>query len=231
MGEQVKIASRTGKGSFDCYLSLPAGNTKAPAVVLASAVHGVDADMQGIANAFATAGYIAAAPDLFWRTIPGPLVRGDERSAQRSQPRLPVIKAGEDDVADTLEMIRKLQQHNGKAVSMGFCFGGPYAVIGPKRLGFDAGVGCHSTQMKDYQHEFDGLTKPVCLVWGDEDHAAPAELRAAYMERAQQQSSLVVHIFPGVKHGYMMRGNAEAWSAPTYEFTMKQALDTLERLR
>lgn len=231
MGKQVKITSRTGKGSFDCYLSLPAGNAKAPAVVLASAVHGVDADMQGIADAFAAAGYIAAAPDLFWRTIPGPLVRGDERSAQRSQPRLPVIKAGEDDMADTLDMIRKLQQHNGKAVAMGFCFGGPYAVIGPKRLGFDAGVGCHSTQMKDYQHEFDGLTKPVCLVWGDEDHAAPAELRAAYLARAQQQSSLAVHIFPGVKHGYMMQGNADAWSAPTYEFTMQQALDTLERLR
>lgn len=231
MGSQVRIKSSSGGGEFDCYLALPAGGGKAPAVVMASAVHGVDADIQGIADAFAAAGYIAAAPDLFWRTVPGPLPRGDDRSAQRSQPRLPVIKAGETDMADTLAMVRGLPQHNGKAAAMGFCFGGPYAAIGPKRLGFDAGIGCHSTQMGDFEHELDGLTKPVCLIWGDADHAAPPELRERYLARAGRQPSLGVHIFPGVEHGYMMRGNPKAWSEPTYNFSMGKALDILKALR
>jgi carboxymethylenebutenolidase len=39
--------------------------------VLASAVHGVDSDIVAIADEFASHGFIAAAPDLFWRTIPG----------------------------------------------------------------------------------------------------------------------------------------------------------------
>ncbi|MFO0516880.1 MAG: dienelactone hydrolase family protein, partial [Betaproteobacteria bacterium] len=108
MGSQVRIRSSSGNGEFDCYLALPAGSARTPAVVMASAVHGVDADIQGIADAFADAGFIAAAPDLFWRTVPGPLPRGDERSAQRSQPRLPVIKTGEADIADTLAMVRGL---------------------------------------------------------------------------------------------------------------------------
>lgn len=231
MGSHIKIQSSSGAGEFDCYLALPAGGGKSPAVVMASAVHGVNADIRGIADEFAAKGYIAAAPDLFWRTLPGPLPREDERAGQRSQPRMPVIKAGETDIADTLAMVRKLPQHNGKAATMGFCFGGPYAVIGPKRLGFDAGIGCHSTQMKDFLHEFDGLTKPVCLVWGDQDFAAPAEVRAAYTERAGQQPSLAVHIFPGIEHGYMMRENTKAWSPTTYEFTMGKALDILHSLR
>jgi len=46
---------------------------KVPAIVLASAVHGVDKDIRAIADEFAANGYIAAAPDLFWRSIPGPL--------------------------------------------------------------------------------------------------------------------------------------------------------------
>lgn len=230
MGEHIKIKSSSGDGEFDCYLALPAGNARVPAVVMASAVHGVNADIRGIADEFAAKGYIAAAPDLFWRTLPGPLPREDERAGQRSQPRMPVIKSGETDIADTLAMVRKLPQHNGKAATMGFCFGGPYAVIGPKRLGFDAGIGCHSTQMKDFQHEFDGLTKPVCLVWGDQDFAAPPEVQAAYVERAKRQPNLAVHIFPDILHGYMMRENVKAWSPETYQFTMARALETLERL-
>ncbi len=47
--------------------------TRMPAIVLTSAVHGVDADIRAIADEFAANGVIAAAPDLFWRTLPGPL--------------------------------------------------------------------------------------------------------------------------------------------------------------
>jgi carboxymethylenebutenolidase len=231
MGNHVKIKSSSGAGEFDCYLALPAGNAKAPAVVMASAVHGVNADIRSIADEFAAKGFIAAAPDLFWRTLPGPLPRDDKRAGERSQPRMPVIKAGETDMADTLAMVRKLPQHNGKAAAMGFCFGGPYAVIGPKRLGFDAGIGCHSTQMKDFIDEFKGLTKPVCLVWGDQDFAAPPEVRAAYVALSNTQPKLAVHIFPGVFHGYMMRENTQAWSPETYAFTMGKALEILQALR
>jgi carboxymethylenebutenolidase len=229
-GKHIRIRA-SGGGEFDCYLALPAGTTKVPAIVLASAVHGVDADIRGIADAFAAQGYIAAAPDLFWRTIPGPIPRDDERAAQRSQPRLPVLKSGEADMADALSMVRTLPQHNGKAVAMGFCFGGPYSVLGPKRLGYDAGIGCHSTQMKDFLHEFDGLTKPVCLIWGDQDTAAPPEVQAAYVDKAKTMPNLEVHIVPGILHGYMMPANTKAYSAKTREFSMGKALGLLDALR
>ena len=228
MGDMIKVTS-SGGGSFDCYLAQPAGETRAPAVVMATSVHGVNADHCRIADAFAEAGYIAAIPDLFWRTIPGPLSPDDPRAAQRAQPRLPVIKTGESDMVDTLAMIRTLPKHNGKAISMGFCFGGPYAVLGPKRLGYDGGVGCHSTQMKDYLHEFEGLAKPVCMIWGDQDHAAPKEVLDAYAALAARQPNVALHVFPGVEHGYMMHSRP-AWSAPTYEFTMKEALKLLKSL-
>ena len=42
-----------------------------------------------------------------------------------------------------------------------------------KRLGFEAGVSCHGTQMLDYIHELEGVTQPVCIIWGDQDHRAP----------------------------------------------------------
>ncbi|HZN26291.1 MAG TPA: dienelactone hydrolase family protein [Burkholderiales bacterium] len=228
--KDIKVHSRDG-GEFDCYLALPDSAAKVPAVVLASAVHGVDQDVRGIADAFAAKGYIAAAPDLFWRSIPGPLARGDDRSAQRSQPRLEKIRAGEADMADTLAELRKLSQFNGRAAAMGFCYGGPYAILGPKRLGYEGGISCHGTQLLDFIKELEGVTAPVCIVWGDQDHAAPPPVLEAYRKVPARMKNVEVHIFPGVLHGYMMRGNEKAFSQETYDFTMGKVFAILNGLR
>jgi carboxymethylenebutenolidase len=229
-GTSIKIRARDG-GAFDCYLSTPVAAGKVPAIVLASAVHGVDRDVRDLADEFASHGYIAAAPDLFWRSIPGPLPREDKRTAERSQPRLDKIKAGEADMADTLAHIRTLPQFNGRAAAMGFCYGGPYAILGPKRLGYDAGISCHGTRMLDFIGELDSVTVPVCIIWGDQDHAAPAEVLAAYRDVPARMPNLEVHIFPGVLHGYMMPGNVKAFSQPTRDFSMARALAILDGLR
>ena len=229
-GKNVRIRSREG-GEFDCYIATPGSSGKVPAVVLASAVHGVDQDMRAIADEFATHGYIAAAPDLFWRSIPGPLARDDDRTKQRSQPRLEKIRAGEADMADTLAEVRKQPQFNGRAAAMGFCYGGPYAILGPRRLGYDAGISCHGTQMLDFLKELEGVAQPVCIIWGDQDHAAPAEVQKAYRAVPSRMKNVEVHIFPGVLHGYMMRGNAKAFDQKSYEFSMARALAVLKGLR
>ncbi len=228
--KDIKVRSSEG-GEFDCYVVTPDAAGKVPAVVLASAVHGVNKDIRAIADEFATRGYIAAAPDLFWRSIPGPLTRDDDRTKQRSQPRLEKIKAGEADMADTLAEVRKQPQFNGRAAAMGFCYGGPYAILGPKRLGYDAGISCHGTQLLDFLKELDGVTQPVCIIWGDQDHAAPAEVLTAYRGVPSRMKNVEVHIFPGVLHGYMMRGNVKAFSQETREFSMARALAILNGLR
>ena len=229
-GKNVKIRSREG-GEFDCYIATPAFSGKVPAIVLASAVHGVDQDMRAIADEFAAHGTIAAAPDLFWRSIPGPLARDDDRTKSRSQPRLEKIRTGEADMTDTLAEVRKLPLFIGRAAAMGFCYGGPYAILVPKRLGYDAGISCHGTQMLDYMKELDGVVQPVCIIWGDQDHAAPAEVQKAYRGVPSRMKNVEVHILPGILHGYMMRGNAKAFDQKTYQFSMARALAILKGLR
>jgi carboxymethylenebutenolidase len=230
-GKHIRIKS-SGGGEFDCYIAAPAGNAKVPAVVLASAIHGVDADIRAIADEFASHGYLAAAPDLFWRTeTPGPITREDPRARPRGQPRLERIRAGEPDMKDTLAEVKRHPLSNGRAATMGFCYGGPFAILGPARLGYDAGIGCHSTQMKDYIGEMEPVSKPVCLIWGDKDEMAPPELLEAYRELAGRKKNLELHVFPGILHGYMMPGSPKAYDAKTREFSMKRALSILQALR
>jgi carboxymethylenebutenolidase len=228
-GKNVKIRSSKG-GEFDCYVATPSSSAKLPGVVLASAVHGVNEDLRDIADEFAVLGYIAAAPDLFWRTIPGPLGRDDDRTKERSQPRLEKIKTGEADLVDTLAALRKVPQSNGRAAVIGFCYGGPYAILGPKRLGYDAGISCHGSQMLAYLGELENLAKPVCIVWGDKDHQAPAEVLGGYRAAAAKMKNLELHIFPGVEHGYMMP-ESKAFDQKTRDFSMERALAILDGLR
>ena len=221
----------TEGGTFDCYLATPAGGEQAPAVVLACSIDGVDVDLCQIADEFAAAGYGAAAPDLFWRTIPGPLPSGDPRAQERAQPRLDKITTNERDLVDTLAYLRTLPQWNGRAAVMGFCYGGPFAILGPKRLGYEAGIACHGSRMLDYLDELDGVTQPVCLIWGDQDRVAPPPVLDAYHAVSSRMKNVEVHVFPGVQHGFMMPSSPEAFDAATRDFAMTRAFAILDGLR
>jgi carboxymethylenebutenolidase len=228
--KDIQIPSSEGK-QFDCYVATPDGSGKVPAIVLASAIHGVDEDMRDLADTFAARGYIAAAPDLFSRSVPGPLTRDDPRSKPRGQPRLEKLKDGEKDLADTLAMLKKEPRFNGKAAVIGFCYGGPFAILGPKRLGYAAGVSCHGTQMLDFVKDLDGVTQPVCIIWGDQDVMAPPPVLDAYRPLPARMKNVEVHIVPGILHGYMMKSAPDVYDQKLYDFSMGRAFAILETLR
>lgn len=229
-GENVTICA-TGGGAFGCYLAMPAGSGAAPAVVLACSIDGVDADLRQIADEFAAAGFIAAAPDLFWRTIPGPLPSGDPRTHERAQPRLEKLRANEQDLIDTLSHLRTLPEWNDHAAVMGFCYGGPFAILGPKRLGYDAGIACHASQMLDFLGELDGGSAPVCLIWGDEDDRAAPPVLDAFRAAAARMPNVDLHILLGVQHGFMMPSDRQAFDAKAREVAMRRAYAILHELR
>jgi carboxymethylenebutenolidase len=229
-GTSVTIHATEG-GTFDCYLATPAGGEQVPAVVLACSIDGVDADLRQIADESAAAGYVAAAPDLFWRTIPGPLPSGDPRTQERAQPRPDKIRTNERDLVDTLAYLATLPKYNGRTAVMGFCYGGPFAILGPQRLGYDAGIACHGSQMLDYLDDLDGVTAPVCLIWGDQDHRAPPPVLDAYQRVASRMTNVEVYIFPGIQHGFMMPSDREAFDAKTRDFAMARTFAILDELR
>ncbi len=199
--------------------------------MLASSILGVDEDIRMIADEFAEHGYIAAAPDLFWRSIPGPLSRGSAEAGQRSQPRKAKIGVGEADLVDTLAFLATLPEFNGAAAAMGFCYGGPYALIGPKRLGYLAGVSCHGSDMLDHIQELDGTRKPIRLLWGDQDNHASNEVLAACRAIAGSAKNVELHVFPAVRHGYMMRSNEAAFAGFARGASMACTLKVLTGLR
>ena len=85
--------------------------------------------------------------------------------------------------------------------------------------------------MLDYIGELDGVTEPVCIIWGDQDHRAPQEVLDAYRPVPSRMKNVEVHIFPGILHGFMMPGSPKAYDQKTRDFSMKRALAILDGLR
>src|SRR5258708_37324468 len=85
--------------------------------------------------------------------------------------------------------------------------------------------------MLDFIGELEGVRQQVCILWGDQDHAAPAEVLEAYRAVPARMPNVEVHVFPGVLHGYMMPWNTKAFHPETRAFSMARALAILDGLR
>ena len=59
----------SGKNTFGGYLPLPKGSN-GPAVVIIQEIFGVNAHIRAVCDQYAADGYVALAPDVFWRTQP-----------------------------------------------------------------------------------------------------------------------------------------------------------------
>src|SRR5258708_35473042 len=92
-------------GTFHAYISRPA-KLPAPTVVVLQELFGVNADIRATCDELATQGFIAIAPDLFWRQEPG--VDLDVRSEAAWQHGLHLYTADNRDAVatETMETVR-----------------------------------------------------------------------------------------------------------------------------
>jgi carboxymethylenebutenolidase len=228
----IKVAA-SGGGEFDCYLSVPGSGT-GPALIIMSSIFGVDEDVRGIVDDLADKGIVAAAPELFWRTDPGPMPRTEDgiaRAKKRSADRDPIIEQNVQDLADVIATVKRLPECNGRIGVAGLCFGGPFAFLGPTRLGCDAGFSFHGTDVEFYLDEVAQLgNTPVRLHWGDEDHACPPETMARIRAATDKLSNVEITTYPGVRHGYTAPSNAKSWNQTAAEDSWTMALAVLNGL-
>src|SRR5687767_7945375 len=70
MSETVRISTLEGDASFSAYCARPDGDPRA-AIVVIQEIFGVNAGIRRKCDRLAEDGYLALAPDLFWRLEPG----------------------------------------------------------------------------------------------------------------------------------------------------------------
>ena len=123
MKDRIAIGGRDG--TFNAYIARPAA-LPAPAIVVLHEVFGVNADIRKTCDELAGEGFIAVAPDLFWRQEPG--VDFSVTSEADWQHGLRLYQAydrdaGVRDISDTLDTMAKLPECTRKIAVQGYCLG------------------------------------------------------------------------------------------------------------
>jgi carboxymethylenebutenolidase len=119
MKDRITMEGRDG--AFGAYIARPK-TLPAPAVVVLQEVFGVNVDIRKTCDELAEQGFIAVAPDLFWRQEPGVDLSVTSEPDWRHGLRLNQAydrDAGARDVKDAAGVVAKLPDCAGKVAVLG----------------------------------------------------------------------------------------------------------------
>src|ERR1700719_2929415 len=206
MKDHITIDGRDG--AFGAYIARPK-TLPAPAVVVLHEVFGVNADIRKTCDELAGQGFLAVAPDLFWRQEPG--VDLSVTSELDWQHGLRLYQAydrdaGARDVKDTANVVAKLPECIGRVAVLGYCLGGLMTFLTAARYGVDAAVVYHGGDTEKYLGEVDGLDAPLLMHLAEEDEfiskAAQVEIKTALAKKP----NATIYSYPGQNHAFSRHG-------------------------
>jgi carboxymethylenebutenolidase len=202
MDDRITIEGRDG--AFGAYIARPKA-LPAPAVVVLHEVFGVNADIRKTCDELADQGFIAVAPDLFWRQEPG--VDLSVTSEPDWQHGLRLYEsydrdAGAKDVRDTATVIAKLPGCIGRVAVLGYCLGGLMTFLTAARYGVDGAVVYHGGDTEKYLGEVNGLDSPLLMHLAEEDEFISKPAQAEIKTALASKPNATVYSYPGQHHAF-----------------------------
>ncbi|MEG8043949.1 dienelactone hydrolase family protein [Sphingomonas faeni] len=208
MTNTTKIATLAGDGEFTAYRATPAGTPKA-AIVVIQEIFGVNAGIRRKCDTLAEAGYLAIAPDLFWRLEPG--IELDPDIKPEFDRALELMGQFDQDkgIADIEASIRAVRSElgandsgNAKVGVVGYCLGGRLAFMTAARTDVDASVGYYGVGIDGLLGEKHAIAHPVLLHVPEEDHFVDKDAQAAMHAGLDDHPKVTIYDYAGEDHGF-----------------------------
>jgi len=199
----------TEDGRFDAYVAEPDGEPKA-AIVVIQEIFGVNEGIRRKCDRWAQLGYLASAPDLFWRLQPGveldPDVEEEFSRALDLMGRFDQDK-GVADIEQTIRAVRTMLPPNeegstGKVGAVGYCLGGRLAFMAAARTDIDASVGYYAVGVPGLLGEKNAIARPLMLHIAGADHFVDELQQRAMHEGLDGHPRVTLHDYPGEDHGF-----------------------------
>jgi len=208
MNDRITIEGRDGE--FSAYIARPKV-LPAPAVLVLHEVFGVNTDIRKHCDELAEQGFIAVAPDLFWRQEPGVDLSVTSEPDWQHGLRLNQAydrDAGARDVKDTANVVAKLPGCIGKVAVLGYCLGGLMTFLTAARYGVDAAVVYHGGDTEKYLGEVDGLDAPLLMHLAEEDEFISKSAQAEIKKALAGKPKATVYSYPGQHHAFARHNGA-----------------------
>ncbi|HEU4959080.1 MAG TPA: dienelactone hydrolase family protein [Sphingomonas sp.] len=203
MTDTITIDALDGAGSFTAYCAEPAARPRA-AIIVIQEIFGVNAGIRRKCDRLAEAGYLALAPDLFWRLEPGIELDPDiEPEFQRALGLMGKFNqdAGIRDIEATIRAART-RLGDGKVGVVGYCLGGRLAFMTAARTDADASVGYYAVGIDTLLREKHAIANPVLLHVPQADHFVDPATQARMHEGLDDHPKVTICDYPGEDHGF-----------------------------
>ncbi|MFZ1904787.1 MAG: dienelactone hydrolase family protein [Steroidobacteraceae bacterium] len=209
MKDQITINGRDG--AFRAYIARP-DELPAPAVVVLQELFGVNADIRKHCDELAELGFIAVAPDLFWRQEPGVDLSVTSEADWQHGLRLYQAydrDAGVRDVEDTADTVaKKMPECTGKIAVLGYCLGALMTFLTAVRYRVDAAVAYHGGDTEKYLGEVGGLHAPFLMHLAEEDEFISKPAQAGIKAALAGKPNATIYSYPGQRHAFSRHNGA-----------------------
>ena len=204
MTNTTTISTLAGDGDFTAYRATPAGTPKA-AIVVIQEIFGVNAGIRRKCDTLAEAGYLAIAPDLFWRLEPGieldPDIKPEFDRALELMDQFDQDK-GIADIEASIRAARAELGDGGTVGVVGYCLGGRLAFMTAARTDVDASVGYYGVGIDGLLGEKNAIAHPVLLHVPEEDHFVDKDAQAAMHAGLDDHPKVTIYDYAGEDHGF-----------------------------
>jgi len=203
MSETVRITTLSGNDEFSAYVARPAGTPRA-AIIVIQEIFGVNSGIRRKCDRLAEEGYLAVAPDLFWRLEPG--IELDPDVEPEFQQALSWMgKFNQDqgirDIEATIHHIRR-EEGVSKVGCVGYCLGGRLAYMTAARTDINASVGYYGVEIDGLLGEKHAIAHPLMLHIPTADGFVDAATQAAMHEGLDDHPKVTLHDYAGLDHGF-----------------------------
>src|SRR5881409_1376166 len=200
----------TSAGAFPAFLARPTGESPAPAVLVIMEAFGLNAHIKDVARRLAAEGYVALAPDLYWRGGKGRAVRYDqlpEAIALMQSLKDPEIVS---DLGSAIAYLEKESFVRADRIGItGFCMGGRVAYLAACELAdkikasapfYGGGIPVEKTAK---------LKCPVLAFFGEKDAFVPLDnVERLKAEAARRGKTVEIVVYPGAGNGFFCNERA-----------------------
>jgi carboxymethylenebutenolidase len=190
----------TPDGSLDGYLALPPAGA-GPGLIVLQEIFGVGDYIKAATDRLAELGYVALAPDLYWR-IERHATPQDLEDAISFAGQLDHAAAVQDSIASLNTLRRRREVTDAKVGAVGFCLGGTVAFGVAIHGDPDTAVCYYGSGIPDMLDQADGISCPVLLHFGGADPYIPRENVDRVARFAAAKSNMECHIQENAGHAF-----------------------------
>ena len=215
MSFNAAIPTLDGDATFGAYIAQPEGAPKG-AIIVIQEIFGVNPGIRQKCDKLAAEGYLAVAPDLFWRIESGITLDPDVEAELHAAFDL-FGKFDQDggirDIEATIHHIRRTLGV-AKVGCVGYCLGGRLAYMAAARTDIDASVGYYGVGIDGLLGEKHAIAHPLMLHIPTADGFVSHETQAAMHAGLDDHPKVTLHDYEGLDHGFAtetgLRRNEEA---------------------